>query len=303
MFLRPTTLCYAITFALCLISSPAIAADLELHIGGGTIEPSLPDLPNTSRADLTSWIQTAADAVSTYFGRYPVKRAQIEVIATDSGGIHGGVTYDGKLIRIHVGRDTKPGDLHDDWMLTHEMFHLGFPDLDEKYLWMNEGLSDYLEPLARARIGNLTPEQAWAGFVEGMPQGQPEPGDGGLDRTHTWGRTYWGGCIFWLLADVRIREKTQNHRSLDDAIKAILDAGGDGSETWSIERVLEVGDKATGTNVLHELHEQLGTHAVKVDLEGLWGKLGIKKNGDTVVFDDAAPLAAIRRSMTERVKK
>lgn len=282
-------------------AEPPESGKLELRIGGGAIDAELPADPlGVSRADLSRWIETAGNAVSGYFGRYPVRRVRIEITATKRGHVHGGITYDGELIRIHVGRDARAADLDDDWMLTHEMFHLGFPDLDEKYLWMNEGLSDYLEPLARARIGNLTPEKAWAGFVEGMPKGQPEPGDRGLDRTHTWGRTYWGGCTFWLLADLQIREKTQNRRSLDDAVKAILAAGGDGSRKWPLDRLLDAADQSTGTTVLHDLHAKYGEHSEKVDLDGLWARLGIRYRDGEVTFDEAAPLAGIRKSMTDK---
>jgi hypothetical protein len=41
-------------------------------------------------------------------------------------------------------------------------------------------------------------------MVSGMPQGEPQRGDRGLDGTHTWGRTYWGGAMFCLLTDVEI---------------------------------------------------------------------------------------------------
>jgi hypothetical protein len=41
-------------------------------------------------------------------------------------------------------------------------------------------------------------------------RGEPGPGDGGLDDTDSWGRTYWGGALFCLLADVRFRERTGN---------------------------------------------------------------------------------------------
>jgi predicted metalloprotease with PDZ domain len=118
--------------------------------------------------------------------------------------------------------------LRQDWIMTHEMFHLAFPTLDDRYLWMMEGLSDYLEPVARARAGQLTPQEVWREFVEGLPQGLPAAGDRGLDNTHTRERIYWGGNLYWLLADVQIREKTNNRHSVDDAIRAILDAGGNG---------------------------------------------------------------------------
>ncbi|MDB5289273.1 MAG: hypothetical protein JWL69_514 [Phycisphaerales bacterium] len=275
------------------------ADGMVLHIGGATITVTSPaDALPVSRWEVQRWVQTATTALTNYFGHFPVPALRIEIASDETGKIHHGVTYGGKLIRISLGRDTRPADLAADWEMTHEMFHLAFPDMDEKYLWMHEGLSDYLEPLARARIGDLAPEQVWAGFVEGMPQGQPEAGDRGLDVTHTWGRTYWGGAIFWLLADVKIREQTHNQKSLDDAIKAILAAGGDGSHTWPLDRVLSTGDRATGTTVLKDLHDQMGAAPVKVDLDGLWKRLGIRDDKGTVTLDDSAPLADIRKSMT-----
>ena len=93
------------------------------------------------------------------------------------------------------------------------MFHLAFPDMDDQYIWLREGLASYLEPLARARIGTQSEQNVWKDLIEGMPQGEPEEGDRGLDVTHTWGRTYWGGSMFCLLLDTSAsasRRKTEN---------------------------------------------------------------------------------------------
>jgi hypothetical protein len=72
----------------------------------------------------------------------------------------------------------------------------------------------------------IQPEQVWADLVHGLPQGLPVTGDKGLDVTHTWGRTYWGGALFCLLADIDIRKATQNQRNIRDALRAINLAGG-----------------------------------------------------------------------------
>jgi hypothetical protein len=37
-----------------------------------------------------------------------------------------------------------------------------------------------------------------------------------------------------------------------------------------------------------------------IDLPRLWQRLGVKQAGQAVLFDDAAPLAKVRRSITER---
>jgi hypothetical protein len=256
--------------------------------------------PGVTQADVDRWIATATRAVSAYFdGRFPVAHADLYVrFDNRRGKVHGGVTYEGRRINIRVGRETQPADLDRDWTLTHEMFHLGFPSLDEQYHWMEEGLSVYLEPIARARIGNMPVDQFWRETIEGMPQGLPEAGDRGLNRTHTWGRTYWGGALFWMLADVRIREKTQNRKSLDTAIHAIVAAGGDGSVHWPIERVLAAADKATGTSVVSDLFAELAEKPTAPDLSALWSRLGVRLAGSQVSYDEAAPLTEIRRSLT-----
>ena len=298
----------ALMIAGCHAQSPSADSSLTndprvLHIGGANIIQELPPpLASLSTDDVHTWIYKAANAVTHYYGHFPVKTVQLTVEADEGRGVHGGQEVGGNAIHISLGRETRAADLDDDWTLTHEMFHLGFPSLDEEYHYMEEGLSDYLEPLARARLGYISPEKVWHDFMEGMPQGQPEAGDEGLDRTHTWGRTYWGGAIFWLLTDVRIRQETNNQKSLDDAIRAIVAAGGDGGHHWPLERVLETGDRATSTHVLHEVHAELGLHPARADLDGLWQKLGIRRRRGSVEFDDSAPLASIRKSMTATIK-
>jgi hypothetical protein len=183
--------------------------------------------------------------------------------------------------------------------MTHEMFHLALPQLPRNAKWASEGLSDYLEPIARAGIGTLPPERVWGEFARDMPKGLPEPGDAGLDKTHTWARTYWGGTIFWLMADVQIRQQTHGNKSLVDALHAILLAGGNGTADWPLQQVLDVGDRATGTHVLNELHDQYGPHPASPDLDALWKQLGVIQHNGVATFDDRAPLADRRRAITQ----
>jgi predicted metalloprotease with PDZ domain len=223
------------------------------------------------------------------------------VITIKPGGdnpVNGGLTHGADSITVHLAKGARARDLDNDWIMTHEMFHLAFPTLPPRYLWMMEGLSDYLEPLARGRVGQLTPLQVWLEYAQGLPEGLPEEGDRGLDNTPTRGRIYWGGNLFWLLADVKIRQQSGNRHSVDDVIRAILDAGGDGGAEWSLDKVLEMGRKATGTTVLKDLHDELGPKPGEVDLPALWKQLGVVYRRRRVTFDDTAPLAAIRSAIT-----
>jgi hypothetical protein len=150
----------------------------------------------------------------------------------------------------------------------------------------------------RARDGQISAEKFWGDLVDGLPQGLPEAGDEGLERTHTWGRTYWGGALFCFAADVALRERTHNTRSLDDALRAVVATGADVEAHWEVEQLLDVSDRATGTRVLHELYDRMALAPTTVDLAALWSRLGVRRDGQRVVFDERAPLAALRRSIT-----
>jgi hypothetical protein len=133
--------------------------------------------------------------------------------------------------------------------------------------------------------------------MEGVPKGMPPRGDRGLPGTKEWGRTYWGGALFWLLADMRIREQTRNRRGLPDVLDGILDAGGDIRARWDLQRALAIGDKAVGLTVLSDLYRQMGTAPGAVDLMELWHRLGIGWARGRVVYDNSAPLAEVRRAI------
>jgi hypothetical protein len=271
-----------------------------LKVKGGAIDITLPDeAMKASPQDLLRWIQNAADAVTNYYGRFPVPHLTLLVRSTNGSDVRHGVTFgtDGGLIRISVGRDTPPDDLKDDWTLTHEMTHLAFPNMADEHHWIEEGLATYVEPVARAQVGQLPVAEMWREFIRDMPKGEPADGDQGLDRTHTWGRTYWGGALFCLVADVNIRERTKNRKSLQDALRAIMNQGTI-SDDWEIKKALSVGDKATGTTVLEDLYQQMANQPSPVDLDKLWNKLGLSLSNRQVAFNNQAADADIRQSIT-----
>jgi len=273
-------------------------AEETIKIGNATIRVhAAPGLPLPA-SNIVEWVRRSATAVSNYFGHFPVNTLYIGIESGGDEPIGGGVTHGASRIDVRLGSNARARDLRRDWILTHEMFHLAFPTLKDRYLWMMEGLSDYLEPVARARVGQLSARNVWREFVEGLPQGLPGPDDDALNDSSRRERIYWGGNLFWLLADVEIRHKTRNRRSVDDAIRAILREGGNGDAVWSIDGVIAAGDKATGTLVLKELYNELGLARGDIHLDNLWLDLGVKYDNRAVRFDDSAPWAAIRASIT-----
>lgn len=271
-------------------------ADATLHLA--LVGPT----PDVGDARVTAWVQNCAVTIQRYFGRFALRHAAIIVLFEDGDAIEGGMTMGngGGSVLVHVGRHTTERALRDDWQMTHEMVHLSMPNMPEAQRWLEEGLATYVEPLARARRGLVGEAQVWKEMVRGMSFGLPLADEGGLDETHTWGRTYWGGALFALLADVRIREQTHGGKSLDDALRAVQAAGGNAATRWSMQRVIEVGDHATGTTVLQDLYRTMALAPLRVDLPALWAQLGIRREGGRITFGDHAPLAAIRAALTAR---
>jgi hypothetical protein len=252
---------------------------------------------------VTKRIEMAARAVVTYYGRFPVPRVRILIVPMAGGdGVHGTTWGDvggwPAFTRIGLGQHISAQELTEDWTFTHELVHTGFPALPDDQHWMEEGLATYIEPIARVQAGELPAKQIWSDMLDGMPKGEPQRGDEGLDRTHTWGRTYWGGALFCLVADVQIRVATRNRKGLQDALRAVVAAGGTINHDWPLTRALEIGDKATSTNVLTTTYRAWSTSPVQVNLGELWEKLGVHRETRDVVFSSSAPYAKIREAIT-----
>ena len=285
------------------LSAAVQMQDAALRIGGADLEISFEagDF-SLARASLLDWISESACAVTEYYGHFPLPHLRVIVMPVDRGrGVVFGRTFvpgPVPVIRVMISQSASAADLKADWILTHEMVHLAFPSVPEKHHWIEEGIATYVEPIARAQIGDLSAAKVWRDLVDGLPHGLPGAGDRGLDNTPTWGRTYWGGALFCVLADVEIHQRTDNRFGLQDALRAISKAGSmlDDSQ---LPRALKLGDDALGVPVLIELYDKMKNAPMDPNLPRLWQQLGVKVASDSVTFDPNAPLASVVTSIVK----
>ena len=273
----------------------------SIPVPGGSVQLSLgPGAALVSEDQITHWTADAARAVATYYGQFPMPGALVLIAIARGRWVGSGRTLagGGGTTFVRIGEAAPLRAFAEDWVLVHEMIHLSFPSVPREHDWAEEGVATYVEPWARVRAGLVSEEEAWGALAEGLPNGLPRPGDRGLDQTHTWGRTYWGGALFWFLADVAIHAQTKNKKGLEHALRAVLAAGGTNAVRWPLTRVMEVGDRATGTNVLTDLYATMRASPHPVDLQPIFASLGVIADGGRARFDDRAPLAAVRRSIT-----
>jgi hypothetical protein len=233
--------------------------------------------------------------VVRYFGRFPVPEVELLLQGRTGSGVHGGTTFGEPSlhIRVRVGRDTTAEQYRADWVLVHEMVHLALPRVPRAQRWLHEGAATYVEAVARTHAGLLRAADVWRAWARQMPQGQPRSGDQGLDHTPTWGRTYWGGAMFFLQADVRLRQRGTPNQGLQQALQGVLAAGGDYRVVWDAPRIFAAADAALGQTTLTEMYREVKDQPAPADLATLWRELGVDGNG----LRDDAPLAAVRRAI------
>lgn len=301
----PLILGGAVLSAFCTLAHSACPAgvNMELPVSGSQICVFIEDAGLAKQQPLLRvWIDRSAHIVAGYYARFPAPLIVIRLQGMDGSGVGGGRTTNdsGLMIQMRVGRETTTDTLAADWVLVHEMVHLALPEVGRRHIWLAEGLATYVEGVARAQFGNRAIADVWAEDRHSMPMGLPRAGEGGIDESPSWGRTYWGGALYCLQADVAIREQTANRVGLQTALRAILRETGGYAVERDIAEVLKIGDAATGTHVMYGLYQQIRATPQTPDLDVLWTLLGVPSDPKTQPFNDRAPLAAIRVAITAR---
>jgi predicted metalloprotease with PDZ domain len=273
-----------------------------LDVAGGRINVVFADdAPGLDRERVLRWVRKSARAMSTYFGTYPTRAYGLLIVSTAGDRIGHATTYgyQGSATRIYVGVDADERAFAEDWILVHEMVHTALPDLPRRTLWVQEGSATWIEPIARAQAGDLAVSEVWREAIDGMPKGMPPAGSGGMDGTHEWGRLYWGGATFWLEAEIAIYRQSGGRFLLCDAMRAVNRQSGGNSVDWAPEKMMAVGDKATGTTALTNLYQKFSSQAFDGRLAELFERLGVAMDSSgSIRFDQGAELATLTRLIT-----
>lgn len=264
------------------------------------------------------WVGATARAMDTVYGRFPIERVLVAVVPVEgSSEVEFGRTVPagGASIVMFAGEHAGEAALMRDWVLAHEFFHLGVPSMARDGRWFDEGLATYYEPVLRARAGLVPESSPWAEFRSFMRKGIGTVAEPSLAAAQEHDRVYYGGSSFALTADVEIRRRTAQKRSLDDGLKQVLAEGGKATEVWSIDEFIAALDRGTGVPVVRQLFERVLPGAARCGatapgralmdfsrcapddaeaLATLFAGLGISLWNDATTMDDEAPLAALR---------
>ncbi|MGE3904440.1 MAG: hypothetical protein AB7F36_00700 [Reyranellaceae bacterium] len=267
-------------------SAPPQPASIDLVFVDGEV--------SAARHQIADWVRQSAVAVANFFDGYSASHSLIVVVPTVGAGVPYGRVVPGGGISmvIMLGSSATARELYGEWVLIHEMIHTASPFVYGRGTWLMEGMATLLEPVIRHRAGWKTEADVWREWILNMDRGHDALTVTGLRGG---GSPYWGGALFLLLADIQIRRATGLRLGLEDCLRSILAGGGNAVERWSVQQMLGACDQAIGKPVMAGLAERFVDGATPFDLDTLWRDLGVELRAGNVVYDDKAPLAAIRK--------
>jgi hypothetical protein len=250
--------------------------------------------------DRQHWLERTVAAVSDFWHGFPVAAATLFVVPYPGGReIAQGkvVATGGASVAIVLGSKANRSVLEHDWVLVHELFHLGVPSFAGEGKWLDEGLATYYEPLIRTRAGWRSERALWGELASGLPRGLQAMEIDGLENARDGSGIYWGGAMLALLADVQARRRSDGRLGLEDGLRAVLAKGGNATTVWSVDDIVQAVDERLGEPVLRPLVQAHRESGQPANLDGTLRELGVGWGPRGPWLDDAATLQHIRRAI------
>jgi len=280
----------------------------EIEVGGSRLRVALlHGAPPVEWEFVRQWLTRAAGAVTSLYGRFPVDEAQVVVVPGARGDepVPWAFVLRGGRPAIHffINQREPLAAFLVDWTAVHEMSHLFLPYVRAEDAWLSEGVASYYQNVLRARAGMLAASEAWQRMHSGFRRGMRSmPGitlANATERMHRDGaymRVYWHGAAMTLIADQRVRERTQGRHSLDTLLRELRECCLDSAEAWPARRLFAKLDELSATTVFSELYEQHVASTRFPDLVGTYRQLGLGLNasGESVELLTQAPRLADR---------
>ena len=253
---------------------------------------------------IRQWVMANIDAVGAIYGRFPVPRLQLLVVPIGTGNEPvpwGQVSRSGgDAVHVYIDQRQSEAAFLDDWVLSHEFSHLFHPPLAGDSRWIYEGLASYYQYVSRARTGMMSMRDAWAGLHSGFERGRRgirlgrtlHDATENMHVERAYMQVYWSGAAIFLLADLELRSKSDNQRSLDSVLAAFQDCCLPSDRLWQGEEFLRELDRLAGSDVFSRLAAKYRDSDRFPDLETAYRELGLKIGSTTGIGFNKQPQAA-----------
>jgi hypothetical protein len=269
------------------------------------------NVPSHKRAMLKDWVNHAENALRSVYGTLPVDDYITIIKASNRGSSAvpwGEVNrYSPPEVTLVVNTKSSLKELKADWTIYHELSHLLIPYDAGDARWFSEGLASYYQNITQARVGMFDEQTMWQKLYNGFERGNKQQKyshqplsyvSDNIGQNRNYMRIYWSGALYWLKADVSLRELTKNTASpysLDLALKQLQQCCFD--RYLSVEKIVEKLDELSQSQVFSTLLAEFSTSYAIPEYLPLLNSLGIEGNNGKVILNNNAKLSAQRKAI------
>ncbi len=244
--------------------------------------------------NLQRWVLSSLNSVINYIGK--INLSDLQVILIENQQFKTGVVPWGDLrrggglgVRFIVNSENNINDFYLDWTATHEFSHLLMPNIEEKDLWLSEGLSSYLQYILMAQSGIINEQEAWKKLYEGFQRGDQGTGKvasetliEAIERKNIQGdyarimRIYWTGAAYFFKADWLLRKNSGGKFGLPDLLLNFNLCCMNDNKEWSGELLSEKFDWLSQTTIFTSLYKEMSLATKFPEVKPVFSEIGIK---------------------------
>ena len=201
-------------------------------------------------------------------------------------------------IRFYVNPEATLESFESDWTPYHEASHLFIPYPGQRDIWFSEGLASYYQNVLRFRTGIFSAEQTWRKFYSGFKRARDDTRDSDLSLSElsaqlqskrAYMRVYWTGALYFLEADMQLRNASNQQQSLDTVLLDFANCCLPEQRRWSGIDLARQFDKLAKTNIFAPLYnEYASSHAIP-NFKAILSQAGVDVVGDSLRLSSARP--------------
>lgn len=269
------------------------------------------NIPENKKALLTLWVNHAKKSLRLVYGTLPVDNFITVIKASNRGSSAvpwGEVNrYSPPEVTLVVNINSNLDTLKADWTIYHELSHLLIPYDAGDARWFSEGLASYYQNITQARIGMFNEQTMWQKLYDGFERGNKQQNyrhqplnivSDNIGQNRNYMRIYWSGALYWLNADIALRELSKNSAkpySLDTALKQLQKCCF--NSYLSANEIVEKLDELSQSQVFSSLLTQFSSSHAIPDYLPLLSTLGVETKNGRVILNNHAKLSAQRKAI------
>lgn len=265
-------------------------------------------LNKAERQQTYEWLKQVTGALLTVYDAWP--KDQFNITIQRSSSRHSPVPW-GQVTRSNpdtvtlvINPEFNLQEITRDWTAFHELSHLFIPYRGSGDLWFSEGLASYYQNIIQARSGLLSESDLWEKLASGFARGHKQNTwshvalvkiSDNMRRYRSFMRVHWSGVHYWLTADIKLRQVSQNKTSLDTLLRQLKDCCE--HKSMSAAAIAKKLDQLAGVNIFKPLFYEYRASYAMPDYKMLLTRLGVKHSEHNVMLTTDAPNADIRKSI------